>query len=196
MVSSGDRVLDQVAATPAIVIATPAAEPTVDGGFAAAVILDTWLTLSMAGLRASEEAVRRWIAVAARVRPGEKGGRVVAVGDPVSPALQALVRWDPAGFAARELEDRRSARLTPAVRMATITAPPELLTEALAALELPRRAGVLGPVDVGDDLARLVLRIDKSHGPGLSRALQQLQAGRSSRKRPPVRVQVDPYDLA
>ena len=194
-VSGGDHVLDRVEPTPAIIIATPGAEPTVEGGFAAAVVLDTWLTLSMAGLRASEEALRRWFAVAARVRPGDTGGRVVAVGDPSGATLQALVRWDPAGFASRELEERRSAQLTPATRMATISGPPEMLTEALAALDLPRQAQVLGPVDVGDGQARLVLRTAKVRGPGLSRVLQHLQAGRSSRKLPPVRVQVDPHDL-
>jgi primosomal protein N' (replication factor Y) len=194
-VSGGDRVLDRVDPEPAIVIATPGAEPTVEGGFAAAVILDTWLTLSMAGLRASEEALRRWFGVAARVRAGDAGGRVVAVGDPSLAALQALVRWDPVGFAARELDERRSARLTPAVRMATVTGAPELLTDALAAMELPRQAQVLGPVELDDGQARLVVRTDKSRGPGLTRALQHLQAGRSSRKLPPVRVQVDPFDL-
>jgi primosomal protein N' (replication factor Y) len=194
-VSGGDRVLDRVDARPAIVIATPGAEPTAPGGFAAAVILDTWLTLSMSGLRATEEAVRRWFTVAARVRSSDQGGQVVAVGAAAAGSLQALVRWDPAGFAARELADRRSARLSPAVRMATITAAPDVLTEALAALELPSHVGVLGPVDLGAGLSRLVLRTDKRRGAALSRSLRQLQAGRSSRKLPAVRVQVDPYDL-
>jgi primosomal protein N' (replication factor Y) len=79
--------------------------------------------------------------------------------------------------------------------MATITAAPDVLTEALAALELPRQVSVLGPVDVGDDLSRLVLRTDRHRVAALSRSLRQLQAGRSSRKLPPVRVQIDPYDL-
>ena len=41
-VSGGDHVLDRVEPTRAIIIATPGAEPTVEGGFAAAVVLDTW----------------------------------------------------------------------------------------------------------------------------------------------------------
>ena len=88
-------------------VATPGAEPTAAGGYAAAVLLDTWLTLSVPGLRAAEEALRRWMRVAALVRPPADGGRVVAVGDPSAPALQALVRWDRTGFAARELAERR-----------------------------------------------------------------------------------------
>jgi primosomal protein N' (replication factor Y) len=65
----------------------------------------------------------------------------------------------------------------------------------MAALALPRGAEVLGPVDAGVNLSRVVLRIAPERGALLSRALQQLQAGRSARKLPPVRVQVDPAEL-
>jgi primosomal protein N' (replication factor Y) len=196
--SGGDHVLGEVPDWPdgrGIVIATPGAEPRAEGGYAAAVLLDTWLSLSLPGLRATEEAVRRWFAVAGLVRSGEAGGRVVAVGEPTVPALQALVRWDPEGFAARELAERTSAHLTPAARLATITGPAEAVTEALAALHLPRLAEVLGPVDVDDATARVVVRTTRERGAGLSKALVELQAGRSTRKLPPVRVQVDPTDV-
>lgn len=195
VVSGGDHVLDAVADRSAIVVATPGAEPAVAGGYAAAVLMDTWLTLGMPGLRAEEEALRRWMRAAALVRPGGEGGRVLVVGEPTLPVIQALVRWDPGGFAARELAERRSARLSPAARMATVTAPPDALTEAVAALTLPRGAEVLGPVDAGDGAARVVVRIAAERGAALSRELQHLQAGRSSRKLPPVRVQVDPSTL-
>ncbi len=196
--SGGDHVLDVVPDWPqgrGIVIATPGAEPLAPDGYAAAVILDTWLSLSLPGLRAAEESVRRWFGVASLVRPAESGGRVVAVGEPSVPALQALVRWDPEGFASRELADRASAHLTPAARLATITASPDTLTEVLTALQLPRLAEVLGPVPVDDSSARVVVRTTRARGGGLSKALHDLQAGRSSRKLAPVRVQVDPTDL-
>lgn len=194
--SGGDHVLDEVDSRPALVIATPGAEPRVAGGYAAAVLLDTWLTLSRPGYRATEEALRRWFNVAGLVRPAGDGGRVVAVGDPAAPALQALVRWDADGFVSRELADRTAARLTPAARLATVTASPEILTEVLVALDLPRYVEVLGPADVvGEPLARIVVRTGKERGLALSRALQQLQAGRSSRKLSTVRVQVDPAEL-
>ncbi len=196
--SGGAHVLDEVDPRRVLVVATPGAEPRVAGGYAAAVLLDTWLTLTRPGYRAGEEALRRWFTVAALVRPAAEGGRVVAVGDPTSPALQSLVRWDPAGFADRELADRAAARLTPAARLATVAAAPETLTEALTALALPRYVEVLGPADVSERqqaLARVVVRTTRERGAALSRALQQLQAGRSSRKQAPVRVQVDPPDL-
>ncbi len=193
--SGGDHVLDAVPGTAGIVVATPGAEPSAEGGYAAAVLLDTWLSLGRPGMRAGEEALRRWFNIASLVRPVGKGGRVVAVGEPSVPALQALVRWDPAGFATRELAERASAHLTPAARLATITAAPEVVTEVLAALQLPREAEVLGPVAVDDAHHRVVIRTTRAHGGGLAQALQHLQAGRSSRKLSPVRVQIDPADL-
>lgn len=194
--SGGDHVLSRVDSEPAIVVATPGAEPVADGGYAAAVLLDTWLTLSRPGLRVDEEALRRWLNVAALVRPGSDGGRLIAVGDPHSSTLQALVRWDPVGFAARAFEHRSSANLPPATRLATLTASPAALTEALGGLDLPPLAEVLGPVHVEDDEARVVLRIPRQRGAALTKALQQLQAGRSSRKLATVRVQVDPVELS
>jgi len=196
LASGGDHVLDTVDPQPAIVVATPGAEPRASpDGYAAAVILDAWLTLTRPHFGAAAEAARRWFNAAALVRSGAAGGRVVVVGEPATPVLQALVRWDPAGFAGRELADRRSARLPPAARVATITAPPEIVTEALGRLALPPRAEVLGPVPVSGDAARLVLRSPTERGRALARAVQQLQATRSSRKLPPVRVQIDPAEL-
>ena len=93
--------------SPAIVVATPGAEPVADGGYAAVLLLDTWLLLGRADLRATEEAVRRWANAAALVRPVPDGGRVLVVGDPAHPGLQALVRWDPGGLARREIDERR-----------------------------------------------------------------------------------------
>jgi primosomal protein N' (replication factor Y) len=155
------------------------------------VILDTWLTLARDDLRASEEALRRWLNAAGLLRPG---GQVVAVGDPAHPALQALVRWDPAGFARREAEERAQAHLPPAARIATITGDLGALDDVLTLLDLPEGAEVLGPVPLGDE-HRVVLRVPRVHGGNLSQALGDLQRVRSARKLDAVRIQVDPLSI-
>ena len=206
--SSRDRVVDAVDDTPALVIATPGAEPHAAGGYAAVVLLDTWLPLARADLRASEEAVRRWFNAATLARPSTRGGRVVAVGDPGRPELQALVRWDPAGFAERELDDRADAHLPPGSRLAVLTGTEDAVAAASSSLTLPRGAELLGPVPApegpgerrGDDgpdepQVRLVVRVPRSTGAALSRSLVEMQGVRSAKKLPPVRVQVDPYAL-
>jgi primosomal protein N' (replication factor Y) len=193
--SSADRIVDRVAARPAIVVATPGAEPPADGGYAAVVLLDSWLLLARADLRAQEEALRRWLNAAALVGSSpDRPGRVLAVGDPAQGSLQALVRWDPAGFAQREIAERQEAHLPPASRVATLTGAPDLLEGALATLQLPPGAEVLGPVEVADD-QRYVIRVPRTVGAELSAALVLMQAGRSARKEPHLRVDVDPVSL-
>lgn len=196
--SSGDRVLAEVPARPAIVVATPGAEPFVPGGYAAAVLLDTWLLLARSDLRASEEALRRWTNAAALVGSGSTPGRVLAVGDPAHPALQALVRWDHSGFVQREIEERRTAHLPPASRVATLSGSPDELERALAGLTLPAGAEVLGPVadrNADEESVRYVVRVPRAAGADLSAALVRLQAHRSARKEPHLRVEVDPVSL-
>ncbi|HEY9564860.1 MAG TPA: primosome assembly protein PriA, partial [Nocardioides sp.] len=191
--SSGDRVLDTVGATPAIVVATPGAEPVAAQGYSAVVLLDTWLALARVDLRTPEEAVRRWMNAAALTR---RGGNVLVVGDPAHPTIQALVRWDPAGFAERELEERRSAHLPPASRLATLTGPTGAVDDAVTVLTLPDGAELLGPLALEDTyLVRAVIRAPRRAANALSESLLELQRVRSSRKLDPVRVQVDPYAL-
>jgi primosomal protein N' (replication factor Y) len=189
--SSGDRVLAEVGPEPAVIVATPGAEPVAEGSYAAVVLLDTWLMLSRTDLRSEEEALRRWCNAAALARPG---GQVVAVGDAGHPALQALVRWDVAGFAARETRERQDAHLPPAARLATVYGDPGAVDDALTLLDAPY-AEVLGPVEVGDDACRAVVRVPRAQGPALSRALGELQRVRSSRKLDAVRIQVDPLTI-
>jgi len=191
MTSSGDQVRATVPDRPAIVVATPGAEPVAEGGYAAVLLLDTWLALARADLRGEEEALRRWLGAAGAVRPG---GRVVAVGSPDHPALQALVRWDPAGFADREAGQRTEAHLPPASRLATITGTPGAVDDALTLLAGPEGTEILGPVTDGDEV-RAVVRVPRRLGAELSRALGEVQRVRSARKLEAVRVQVDPFSL-
>lgn len=198
--SSGERVLTSVGSEPAVVVATPGAEPVAEGGYAAVLLLDAWLLLGRADLRATEEAFRRWANAAALVRPPAEGGRVLLVGDPAHPGVQALVRWDPGGLARREIDDRVSAHLPPASRVATLTATADQLDAVRPQLALPPGAEVLGPAPVearpGEDpQLRLVLRVPRSAGPALTRALHDLQSQRSARKLPHIRVEVDPIAL-
>jgi primosomal protein N' (replication factor Y) len=193
--STGGQARDRVDGRPALVVATPGAEPPAEGGYAAALILDTWLTLSRPDLRTSEEALRRWLGAAALVRPATEGGSVIVVGDPAAAPVQSLVRWDPAGAAEREHADRAATRLPPVARVATVTGPPEGLDELMRGLDLPAGAETLGPVPVDEENARLILRLPHALGGSLSQALRQGQAARSARKLTHLRVQVDPTEL-
>lgn len=191
--SGGDRILDRApSAARTIVVSTPGAEPPAPEGYAAVVLLDTWLMLARPDLRVREEALRRWTTAAALTRPG---GRVLAVGDAADPTLQALVRWDPVGHAERELADRASAHMPPSCRVATLSGSLGAVDDAMTLLSLPPGTEVLGPVEHGDDVVRTVLRVPWAAGAGLTDALSELQRIRSARRLDPVRVQVDPVTL-
>ena len=148
VVSGGAAVVETVPPAPALVIATPGAEPRADGGYAAAVLLDGWVLLGRPSLRAAEEALRRWLNAAALVRPAASGGAVAVVADAGLPPVQALIRWDPVTHAERELAEREALRFPPAVRMAALTGPGQAMAELLAAAVLPPEADVLGPIEL------------------------------------------------
>ena len=164
-----------------------------DGWVRRRVLLDTWLPLSRADLRTDEEALRRWLNAAGLVRPG---GVVMAVGDSAHPAIQALVRWDPAGFARRESDERSAAHLPPAAWVATISGDPGAVDDAMTLLAAPSGAELLGPAPHGDSgEVRVVVRVPAKDAVALSDALGELQRVRSVRKLDPVRIQVNPMSL-
>ncbi|GAB3446997.1 hypothetical protein GCM10027570_18790 [Streptomonospora sediminis] len=208
--SGREGVLTEVGARPALVVATPGAEPAASGGYAAAVLLDSWALLGRADLRAAEEALRRWCNAAALVRPATEGGQVVVVADAGVAAAQALVRWDPAGFAERELAERRELGFPPAVAMASVTGNPAHVRELLEQLALPDSAEVLGPVPVGagggsgfgggesDDPAaeRALLRVPRSDTLALAASLKAAASARSARKDDhPAQIRMDPLQV-
>jgi primosomal protein N' (replication factor Y) len=223
LTSGGSQVLDRVGGEPAVIVATPGAEPIADGGYRAAILLDGWAMLGLASLRAAEEALRRWLNAAALVRSAGDGGSIVIVADGSQPAVQALVRWDPATFAERELAERDELRFPPASRMASVAGPAAAVDALLAVAQLPGDAEVLGPLPVtrqpaqdsagpagrgrragdgsdadepGPDGVRYLVRVPRSEGTELALALRAAQAVRTAAKEPgALRVQLDPAAL-
>jgi primosomal protein N' (replication factor Y) len=188
--SGGASVLGDLPPGRRIVLSTPGAEPHVDGGYDAVILLDTWLMLGREDVRVDEESHRRWFNALALARPG---GRAVAVGD--AQTLQALVRADPAGFAARELAARVETHLPPAARLATVDGPDDVLA-TLADRAWTPHTEVLGPVPVdqrSDEAGqRLILRTPRREGAALAAQLAAVAAERSAAKLSGLRIQVDP----
>ncbi len=222
--SHAGAVLSRVDATPALVVATPGAEPVAEGGYVAGVLLDAAALLARADLRAGEEALRRWLNAARLVRAAGDGGRVVVVGDPGLAPIQALVRWDPGWLAGRELAERTGLGLPPTATLVEITGDPSGIRSFLGVFPSPAGAQVLGPVDLpitGPDRAaapggapggapgpgeggigdpaltqRVLVRSSlEARGPLLD-AVRAAGSTRSLRKAPGwVRVQVDPVAM-
>jgi primosomal protein N' (replication factor Y) len=136
------------------------------------------------------------------------------------PAVEALVRWDPAWLAERELAERAELGLPPALRVAQLTGSRKALEGALVQLEqqgLPPGAQVLGPVPLGPAAVHrgptpppgeavgspravadhhVLVRVPPEATLELTRALIALRAVRSARKEAEVvTVRVDPLDM-
>ncbi|MDP5226037.1 MULTISPECIES: primosomal protein N' [Arthrobacter] len=196
--SSAGRVKDEASGAGTLVVATLGAEPVAPEGYSAALLLDGDQMLRRENLRAVEETVRRWFNAAALVRPAKDGGVVMVTADQDT-AVGSLVRWDPASFASRELEERRSLGLPPAVRVAALTGPKEAvayLQESLLPLQ-GEGSGVrtVGPVPVGEEYRTLAF-IPYAMAAEAARLLRAAKAAASAkRSHAPAQVRFDGVDL-
>lgn len=108
-----------------LVVATAGAEPYVEGGYSAVVLLDAKVFLSRQNLRAQEEAVRAWSNAVAKSGPKAP---CVLVG--VSGELSQLFSlWNHLKIADNEYKSRQELGLPPALRLGSITADIALVTE-------------------------------------------------------------------
>jgi primosomal protein N' (replication factor Y) (superfamily II helicase) len=206
--SAGEAVVSEVEARPALVVATPGAEPRAVGGYGAALLLDSWALLGRQDLRAAEDTLRRWMAAAALVRPRDNGGVVAVVAESSVPTVQSLIRWDPVGHAEAELVARAEVALPPSVHMAALDGSGAAVAALLAELHLPDTAETLGPVPLppgvrrppgmapDEPVVRMLLRAKREQGLALAAELRRGVAVVSARQTSePVRVQVDPLHI-
>ncbi|MGW6004964.1 primosomal protein N' [Oerskovia enterophila] len=211
--SAPGGVIAAVGPRPAVVVATPGAEPVAKGGYAAALLLDAALSTAHVGLAVAQDALHRWLAAAGLVRSAREGGQVLLVGDAAPGPTNALVRWDPAGFADRELAERRELDLPPAVRVAAVTGDRQAVDAVVARVGLADASTTLGPVEVTEGAGRparggpgrdpslqppvrTIVRVPLREGRRLARELSASLAVRSAKREGgSVRVQLDPKEM-
>ncbi|WP_085529531.1 primosomal protein N' [Kocuria massiliensis] len=202
--SSGENIKASIGDSPALVVATPGAEPTVPGGYTAALLLDGDLMLSRDSLRNAESVLRRWMNASALVASRDQGGQVVCTAED-SAALGALIRWDPSGFASRELAERHELLLPPAVRTVAITGPRVSVEEFVRVLhldDLEPASGlrVIDPVpltdDETDDDYRAIIFMSYGLAPQVTERLRSTRASFSaSKKYQSVQIRCDALDV-
>ena len=198
--SNGDNRLESVPAGKKIVVSTPGAEPRVEGGYGAVVLLDCNELLSRDNLRASEDAVRIWSNAIALMK---SGGLSVAVG------LQGFIGqkfalWSQAELAQHEYLSRAELRFPPFIRMASLSGERDLLIKVLDSL--PDEIEVLGPMPVtakgasADDW-RALIRYEYSQGANLAATLKaqvllatagsKRVSAKSGRAQRPIQIKMD-----
>lgn len=181
IVADGQRPVLTLPAEPALVVATRGAEPRVDGGYHAVLLLDGERMLARESLRVADDALRTWSNAAALAKPGAPvllvgvGGRLAT----------ALATWRQAEYLRAELIERRSLRFPPAVRLATVTGDARAVEEALDTLDETERHEVLGPVGLEDGSVRAIVRFDYARGAEVAARLRSAVVRNATRRRTP-----------
>lgn len=204
--SSSEHILTEVGDEPALVVATVGAEPVASGGYAAALLLDGDAQLTREGLDVPGRVLSRWLAAAALVRPARDGGVTVVTADHPE-TVGALTRWDPDGFAAHQLQERRELHLPPAGRLAEVTGEAAAVAEYIELVEEARREELpgrspapaplpwIGPVpEVADETRhRALLIFPWAVAEATVRVLRKAKSAASTRaEQKPVRLRLDP----
>lgn len=192
--ATGEHPRRNVPSSPSLVVATPGAEPVAEGGYAAVLLLDGDRMLARDELRTGEEVLHRWLAAASLAKPSSEGG-VVVVAAADSDPVKALVRWDAAGFAERELGLRRDLGLPPAVRTAALSGPATAADAFAGALELDEGVRLTGPVIEEDGVHRWLLFFPYGQGGAVTAELRRAKARSSANRDPVVNVRVDAHGL-
>ncbi len=191
--SSTHTITRKITADPQVVIATAGAEPEASGAYAALVILDARAIAGRAELWAPEEAMRRWFNALALVRPGAPA--LIASSLETSMA-QALIRFDPADYAQRLLDERAALGYFPAKTLIAIDGPgPDVAAVAQAA-----QAELIGtiPIDSKGEQTlkvRALVRCDHADFTQVSARIWSVMQHRSSKRLPPLRLTVNPPEL-
>lgn len=206
--SAGDAVQDTIGPGPAVVVATPGAEPRAPGGYGAALLLDSWALLGRQDLRAAEDTLRRWMSASALVQSRADGGVVAVVAESSLATVQSLVKWDPVGHAEAELAARTAVGFPPAAHIAAIDGAAGAVAALIGAAALPPDADVLGPVELPPGVRRppatpaaepgirMLIRVRRDEGLALAAALREATVVHSARHdHEAVRVQIDPLNI-
>jgi len=148
--ATSEKRVEQIKPGKRLVVATPGAEPHVEGGYRAVIILDGQRLAARDTLRATELAVNLWSNAVSLMA---SDGRCVGVG--LATELgKKFALWDQRGIAAAELANRRELRFPPHCRMASVAGPRELIDDVVANLsqlaDKPDAIEVLGPLLQGD----------------------------------------------
>lgn len=190
ILSNAAHRIPQIAAQPAIVVATPGAEPFFEPGYTAGVITNSQLTLQRATLNAEEETRRRWFAFASLLRPRAE---LFIDCDYGNRNIQTLVRWDGVGAGIRELFERVTLSLPPFTKAVEIRGIHEAVGQVIR--ELPGEVLVSAPRPTANGETMALIRI-ASHSTNvvLNEIFRRVRA-QSARGFHVPRVRIDPISF-
>lgn len=203
IIADGNHSVQNVDDSPALIIATPGAEPLADGGYRAVLLLDGERMRMRENLRVNEDVIRHW-SNAAALAAIDATVYLVGAGDELG---TVMAEWNQPEFAKRELADRHALRLPPAVRVVSVSGPLADVTDTCATVSVISGTRVLGPVGTGEGNSRALVMFDYRNGDVMATTLrasviQSATRGSRRKKRPDqpkrvlrLRVRFDDTDI-
>jgi len=199
VISAGDVIKESVDSRPALVLSTPGAQPQVNGGYAAVVVLDAIRFFSHTDINGQERARELLFETASMV---SVDGQVLLVLDDSHPIVAAIARWNIAPLLKRELADRDELMLPPSVSSAVLVTDQAVapaivsgLKKALQDSRLPNSTRIYGPTLLPKGQAKIVLHVSHGQSSDLAKILHELQRKRSISKKDLLTLRIDPYSL-
>ena len=195
--SSGENIFDRVGDEPAIVLATPGAQPRTTGGYSAVVILEGLRFLADSQLRAMESAREIFFSTVAMSAPDTTS---VVVLDESNPLIGELNRWSIGRLARAELADRLVTKLPPYYRQVLFQGEAReifRLSEGFEQMQsdqrLPQEVEIIGPISKSNNEAGLLLTAPLHQSAELIEVVAQVNRRRSVAKKKALSLRIDPY---
>jgi primosomal protein N' (replication factor Y) len=199
IISAGDVIKDRIEHKPALVLATSGAQPQVEGGYAAVVILDGMRFFSHTDLRTQERARELFLETSSLI---SKDGTVLLVIDDSHPIVSAIARWNVAPLLKRELSERTELHLPPSVFSVVLVMDQSIgmqivngLKKALVDGRIPQSSNIYGPTEISKGQVKIVVHADKSDAKALTDVVHELQRRRSIANKELFTLRVEPYSL-
>ena len=199
VISAGDVIKERVESKPSLVLSTPGAQPLVDGGYAAVVVLDVARFFSHTDINSQERARELVLESSSLIGPS---GKVLLVIDDSHPIVSAVARWNIAPLLKRELAERFELNLPPTVTSAVLVLDASAATSISAGLNkamsegrLPPSTRIFGPTLLPKGQAKIVIHVASGEWSQLGLVLHELQRKRSISKKDLLTLRIDPYSL-
>jgi primosomal protein N' (replication factor Y) len=199
VISAGEVIKDRIEAKPALVLATPGAQPQVEGGYAAVVILEGLRFFAHTDLRTQERARELFLETSSLI---SSEGSVLLVIDDSHPIVSAIARWNIAPLLKRELSDRLELKLPPSVFSVVLVMDQAIsmqiangLKKAAAEGRIPPSSCIYGPTEISKGQVKIVIHADKKDASALTDSMHELQRRRSIAKKELFTLRVEPYSL-
>ena len=199
VISAGDVIKESVDSKPALVLSTPGAQPQVNGGYAAVVVLDAIRFFSHTDINGQERARELLFETASMVNVD---GQVLLVLDDSHPVVAAIARWNIAPLLKRELADRDELMLPPSVSSAVLVTDQAVapvivsgLKKAFEDSRLPTSTRIYGPTLLPKGQAKIVVHVSHGESSDLAKILHELQRKRSISKKDLLTLRIEPYSL-